>query len=748
MSLLDLYAEERDRATAREWANPLPLPEPSFNIAKTLGAGKAVAAAAMESLGSVSDLLGAGLTLVDTGPGGVAMSQGEIAARKAASEALSRAGRAMRAKAEDWMPDPQTAHWSQQAVAGLTRFGAKAVFDVGLFGPVVGASVLGLDEANTTAQRLMEKGIDANTAWQVGGVTGVLSAGGAVMPMAGGTLAKTAALVALGGPVQYMAQEGLSKKILQNANYEKEAALHDPFDPLGLGISTAAAALFGAAGMARMRSVRRLESVRAEQQAQASAHLEKVVEHIESGGRRFADDGSLLTSPKGAQGEMQVMPETASNPGFGITPAKDKSPEELARVGREYLAAMKTRYGDTDQALAAYNAGPGTVDAAIKAHGEDWLAHMPEETQKYVAKARKLIDDHVAMVAAKSPEVTDAARVAVLDDTVARSLPDAPNAHAEMVRAADDVAAGKAPVILEGPDPWDVPRPAAEPPHPSMLADELRSMGTMAFWAQRGGQMIRSGIDEPGDGGMGGAVVGRTPWIPAEEWFGRMRSDLEGSGLSKQADIQTAIEKAIAGEKLKAKEQRTIDWMRSEIAEMRRQAEIAGLDEPAATDLAREGFDAGLGKADAYDLAVTARAAQIDETAVERAAIQYENDDAAFMAEMKRIVLNDINRTQAENADASVSAGRFEERAPAQASSRAAEAGKELVAPSPETAAVEAMAKASPDMQVRLPGTEKTVSLADALEQIRAAAKDEAGFADLVQVAAQCALTGGLTGAA
>lgn len=68
-------------------------------------------------------------------------------------------------------------------------------------------------------------------------------------------------------------------------------------------------------------------------------------------------------SPKGALGRLQVMPATAANPGFGIEPAKDHSPEELERVGKAYLKAMLDRYpGRPDLALAAYNAGPGRAD--------------------------------------------------------------------------------------------------------------------------------------------------------------------------------------------------------------------------------------------------------------------------------------------------------------------------------------------------------------------------------------------------
>jgi hypothetical protein len=159
--------------------------------------------------------------------------------------------------------------------------------------------------------------------------------------------------------------------------------------------------------------------------------LADVVKHIESGGKRFDENGNLLTSPKGAQGEMQVMPGTATDPGFGVTPAKDNSPAELARVGRDYLGAMQQKYGDTDKALAAYNAGPGAVDNAIKAHGDDWLAHLPDETQKYVAKANKLMGDHIADKGAADPAVVDAARVKVLDATL-KDLPMHPEAHADV----------------------------------------------------------------------------------------------------------------------------------------------------------------------------------------------------------------------------------------------------------------------------------------------------------------------------
>jgi len=89
-------------------------------------------------------------------------------------------------------------------------------------------------------------------------------------------------------------------------------------------------------------------------------------------------------TPKGL---YQVMDATNANPGYGVTPAQDTSAEERARVGRDYLNAMLDKYnGDPAKAWAAYNAGPGRVDDAIKNGGDNWLAQLPPETQNYVGK--------------------------------------------------------------------------------------------------------------------------------------------------------------------------------------------------------------------------------------------------------------------------------------------------------------------------------------------------------------------------
>lgn len=127
---------------------------------------------------------------------------------------------------------------------------------------------------------------------------------------------------------------------------------------------------------------------------QTFEELVDAVKQAESRGKRYKDDGkTLTTSPKGALGEMQVMPKTIRDPGFGVVPAKDKSPDEIARVGVDYLQAMKQKYGDTEKALIAYNWGPGSTDKWL-ASGAD-PKKLPAETRTYVERVKGFLGKDV-----------------------------------------------------------------------------------------------------------------------------------------------------------------------------------------------------------------------------------------------------------------------------------------------------------------------------------------------------------------
>ncbi len=111
----------------------------------------------------------------------------------------------------------------------------------------------------------------------------------------------------------------------------------------------------------------------------------------ESGGRNNA------VSARGARGLTQVMPATAANPGYGVQPLQNDSPEEYRRFGGDYLGAMLKKYGGNKAlALAAYNAGPGAVD---KAGG---VPNIPE-TQNYVKNILHMINPIGEASASETP---------------------------------------------------------------------------------------------------------------------------------------------------------------------------------------------------------------------------------------------------------------------------------------------------------------------------------------------------------
>jgi len=124
--------------------------------------------------------------------------------------------------------------------------------------------------------------------------------------------------------------------------------------------------------------------------------LDNIQFGVESGGRHYNVKGELITSPKGAEGISQVMPKTGTSPGYGVEPLKDQSEAEYRRFGRDYRNAMLKEYGGSlPLALAAYNYGPGNLNAALataKKNDEDVFGvnsktgkpYLPAETRNYV----------------------------------------------------------------------------------------------------------------------------------------------------------------------------------------------------------------------------------------------------------------------------------------------------------------------------------------------------------------------------
>ena len=101
--------------------------------------------------------------------------------------------------------------------------------------------------------------------------------------------------------------------------------------------------------------------------------------------RAESDGDARLTSPKGAMGLMQIMPETWAelrvHYGLGDDPY---DPHDNIMAGAAYLRELFDRYGHPGF-LAAYNARPGRYEASRKGRP------LSRETRTYVDKLAPII---------------------------------------------------------------------------------------------------------------------------------------------------------------------------------------------------------------------------------------------------------------------------------------------------------------------------------------------------------------------
>ena len=179
------------------------------------------------------------------------------------------------------------------------------------------------------------------------------------------------------------------------------------------------------------------------------------------------------------------------------------------------------------------------------------------------------------------------------------------------------------------------------------IRTELGRMAQGAGWVETGGRIIRDPVT--------GEVTGRTQWIAQEPWFADRPRDARGNYEMNADEIRDAVTKALNGDRLGAREQRTLTYMIDEADGFIRQTDAA-----AANALADE-IDARLDDSPFDDVEITPedaqaihRANRADPDAVERAAIEAGDDTAAFMQTVRRIA----DEAVAEDARRSAAAGR------------------------------------------------------------------------------------------
>jgi len=267
---------------------------------------------------------------------------------------------------------------------------------------------------------------------------------------------------------------------------------------------------------------------------------------------------------------------------------------------------------------------------------------------------------------------------------------------------------------------------SAEPETPT-IADPIyrQAIETMANetgWAEQGGRVIR---------GQDGQVTGRTSWVPNAEWWPGRPKELS------EAKAKQAIAKALAGEPLKPAEQRLVDYMldyaKDRVAPALRRLE--GLDEAErarmANDLLSEGLDGNV--RDLADYELIRQASEIDEGALEKAAIMYQNDDVAFIREAERIVGEHASRQPNQGA-APDGGGEARQAAAARPDAGTQEAG--LASDSPEISAAARYAEQRPDAIIPM-DDDGVSSVADA----NAIISDLKAAADETEVGIKAAIT-------
>lgn len=487
MPINDLFQAGTDKVLDDRASRPLPEPVPPRSFGANLwgltsAVPKGITSGTAETAGFFSDILGAygevqagyaaqldPSLMLDPAKAEAVRKEGATArANIATGEAFStEAGSSFRSAGRNYMPDSQSASTAENLLFGLGRFATKAIGYSVTAGPAAGAALVAADEGMAESERLKEQGVDVFTRTKVGLVAGATSGMAVALPVAGKTVGQTAALVLGGGPGGFIAQQAASKAILEHAGYDKIGSQYDPFDPVGLAVSTLVPAAFGAHGLRANRAapapgtgVRQLEVMsgnelrslpygdpRLDEYAVTTAQREGIPPEallaIKNAGER---SGSTAVSPAGAKGVMQFTDSTWAAYGKG----DPRNPMASIDAGARYMKDLIAQYnGDVRAAIAHYNGG-GKAGEAVRAGKEP----PARETQDYLKRTEQYMAEKSGELAGRTvaddPEMVAAARVQQVRETVeATNLGDASDPatlqqHMDgILRAGDQIAAGE-----------------------------------------------------------------------------------------------------------------------------------------------------------------------------------------------------------------------------------------------------------------------------------------------------------------
>lgn len=277
------------------------------------------------------------------------------------------------------------------------------------------------------------------------------------------------------------------------------------------------------------------------------------------------------------------------------------------------------------------------------------------------------------------------------------------------------------------------------------IRQQFESMIGDAGWAQEGGKMLRAPLEL--NDSADGRVIGRTQWIAASEWYRELQSNEKTNLPRGKKGVERAIRKALDGQPMTPQERRAARFM----------LEIARADaDPLSPvnlkrDMERAGLDATAD--DAIDVTLVARASEIDDAAVEQLAVRFENDDAAFMRGIERLIdehqngKTDAGRAAGQPAASIDSRAANDQGAPAGRADRRSGRASSADAPANHAAAslnqLADIQAQHPDLAVMLDGMDAPMRLSDFLDKVQREADADVADAPLYQLAAECAIVNG-----
>ncbi len=755
MAIEDLFVESTKKVIADRIARPLaePIPQRSFGAnlwGVASSAPKGVFAGAAESAGFFSDILGAygevqagyaaqldPSLMLDPNKAQRVREEGQGSrARVATGEAFStEAGSIFRNVPAYYMPDQQSAGTAENLLFGAGRFMTKAVGYTALGGPAVGAALTGTDEAMAEAERLKAQGVDPITRTKVGAVAGVTSGLAVALPVAGNTIKSTAALVLAGGPGGFIAQQAASKAILENAGYDKIGNQYDPFDPVGLAVSTLVPAAFGvhglranratpaAAGDAPIIDLSRMSGNQLRALPHADPRLDaytvtaaqregippEALLAIKNAGER-SESGA--TSPKGAKGVMQFMDDTWSAYGKG----DPRNPVDSIDAGARYLKDLIKQYdGDVRAAIAHYNGG-GKAGEAVRAG----KAPPAKETQAYLQRTDHYMAEKSGELAGRAvaddPELVAAARVQQVRETVdSWNLGDPADAaaaqrHLEgVLKAGDQIAAGGRVDIGE-----TVPLDSIA---------ETRVLDNMAGRLEQ----ARADLAPEAAGQLAPEAVAQIRAEIARLEETRPPATAESlRALADEIQARDGIQRNAAMLAAKKEIQAQLGAVNEQIAGLRAQVEGHRVASEAQQQIGMIDQQlSSIRRVRSGEAPAAPRKATLEEARTQHAKQDQLVQEAVTKAEARK-------------------AGKAQSGAAPEPAGSTTGAQADAAAVNPVTGSIDAqsaeIARLAPDMLVQLDGMDKPMRLADALEAVKMEAAREVQDAPLLQVAAECFL--------